>query len=80
MLVDKLMIKNYKRRKTGLGMAWIDYKKAFYLVPPSWILECIRMFGAAQNMVGLIQNSIKQRRTVLKGGSEALLAKIISEE
>ena len=59
-------------------MAWIDYKKAFYLVPPSWILECIRKFGTAQNMVGLIQNSIKQRRTVLKGGSEALLAKIIS--
>ena len=80
MLVDKLIIKNYKRRKTGLGMAWIDYKKAFYLVPPSWILECIRMFGTAQNMVGLIQNSIKQRRTVLKGGSEALLAKVISEE
>ena len=80
LLVDKLIIKNCKRRKTGLGMAWIDYKKAFYLVPPSWILECIRMFGTAQNMVGLIQNSIKQRRTVLKGGSEALLAKIISEE
>ena len=54
LLVDKLIIKNCKRRKTGLGMAWIDYKKAFDLVPPSWILECIRMFAIAQNMVGLI--------------------------
>lgn len=80
LLVDKLIIKNCKRRKTGLGMAWIDYKKAFDLVPPSWILECIRMFGIAQNMVGLIQNSMKQRRTVLTAGSEVLLAKSISEE
>ena len=80
LLVDKLIIKNCKRRKTGLGMAWIDYKKVFGLVPPSWILQCKRMFGIAQNMVGLIQNSIKQRRTVLTAGSEALLAKLISEE
>ena len=80
LLVDKLIIKNCKRRKTGLGMAWIDYKKAFGLVPPSWILQCKRMFGIAQNMVGLIQNSMKQRRTVLTAGSEALLAKLISEE
>lgn len=61
-------------------MAWIDYKKSFDIVPPSWILECMRMFGTAQNMVGLIQNSMKQRRTVLTAVSEALLAKIISEE
>lgn len=42
LLVDKLIIKNYKRRKTGLGMAWIDYKKAFYLVPPlmdTWMYQ-----------------------------------------
>ena len=50
------------------------------MVPPSWILECMRMFDIAQNMVGLIQNSMKQRRTVLTARSEALLAKIISEE
>ena len=40
----------------------------------------MRMFGIAQNMVGLIQNSMKQRRTVSTARSEALLAKIISEE
>ena len=32
----------------------------------------MRMFGIAQNMVGLIQNNIKQWKTVLTTGGEAL--------
>ncbi|XP_068738998.1 uncharacterized protein [Montipora capricornis] len=28
LLIDKMIIKNCKRRKTGLGMAWIDYRKS----------------------------------------------------
>ena len=27
LLIDKMIIKNCKRRKTGLAMAWVDYKK-----------------------------------------------------
>ena len=33
---------------------------------------CMRMFGIAQNMVGLIQNNIKQWKTLLTTGGEAL--------
>ena len=32
---------------------------------------CMRIFGIAQNMVGLIQNNIKQWKTVLTAGGEA---------
>ena len=32
LVIDKLIIKNCKRRKTGLGMAWIGYKKAIHLI------------------------------------------------
>ena len=39
MLVDELIIKNCKRRKTKLGMVWIDYKKAFDMVPPHGYLN-----------------------------------------
>ena len=28
-------------RKKNLSMAWIDYKKAYDMVPDSWILECL---------------------------------------
>ena len=29
LLIDKMMTRNCKRRLTGLGMAWVDYKKAY---------------------------------------------------
>ena len=30
LLIDKMIMKNCKRRQIGLGMAWVDYKKAYY--------------------------------------------------
>ena len=31
-------------------MAWIDYRKAYDLVPRSWVNECMEMFGIAENL------------------------------
>ena len=28
----------------NLAMAWIDYKKAYDMVPQSWILHCLKMY------------------------------------
>ena len=48
LLIDKAILKNFQRRLTNLYMAWIDYRKAY-----SWILECARMTGVAQNIITL---------------------------
>ena len=40
--IDKMVLNDCKKRHTNQGMAWIDYKKAFDLIPHSWILEFIR--------------------------------------
>ena len=72
LLIDKMIITNCKRRKTGLAIAWVDYKKAFDMVPHSWIIKCMRMLGVAQNMIGLVQNSMDKWKTVLTAGSEEL--------
>ena len=57
LLIDKLIIRNCKRKKTGLAMAWVDYRKEFDMVSHSWILHCMTIFGVAQNLIELIQNS-----------------------
>ena len=31
-------------------MAWIDYKKAYNLVPYSWSNECMEMFGIIEDV------------------------------
>ena len=32
-------------RKRKLSVAWIDYKKAYYMVPHSWIIDCLETVG-----------------------------------
>ena len=33
LLIDKMVLKDSKRRHTNLAMAWIDYRKAIFLEP-----------------------------------------------
>ena len=37
LLIDKMIVKDCKRRLTSLAVAWIDYRKAYDMVPHSWI-------------------------------------------
>ena len=47
LLIDKAILKDCRKRHTNLAMAWIDYRKAYDMVPHSWIVECLEMFGIA---------------------------------
>ena len=49
--IDKLVLKNCKNRLTNLCMSWSDFKKAYDMVPHSWITESMKMFGLAENLV-----------------------------
>ena len=40
-------------------MAWIDYKKAFDMVHHIWLKKCT-MFGVAENMQIVLDNSMKK--------------------
>ena len=44
-------------------MAWIDYKKA-YMVPHSWIIEGLDLFGVAENIKGLLVNSMEKWKVI----------------
>ena len=45
-------------------MAWIDYKKT-YMVPHSWIIECLDLFGVAGNIKSLLVNSMEKWKVIL---------------
>ena len=53
-------------------MSWINYRKAYEMVPHSWILECARMVGVAQNIITLIENCMANWKTVLISNQEVL--------
>ena len=72
LLIDKTILKNCRRRLTGLGMAWIDFKKAFDMVLHSWIIKCMTIFGVASNVTKLLENSMKGWRMELSSGGVRL--------
>ena len=50
LLIDKAILKDCRKRRTNLDMAWIDYRKAYDFVPSSRILECPDMLSIADNV------------------------------
>ena len=40
-------------------MAWIDYKKAYDMVPHWWIIKRLDLFEVAENIKSLLVNSVE---------------------
>ena len=51
-------------------MTWIDYKKAYDMVPHSWIKECLEMFGIANNVQDFLNNSMKSWKLELNASGK----------
>jgi len=41
-------------------MAWIDYHKAYDMIPHSWIGECIDLFGVVENTTQFLLGSMRK--------------------
>ena len=72
LLIDKMVIRNCKRRLTNLAMGWIDYEKAYDMIPHSWILKCLKMFGIASNITALMEKAMEKLNVDLVAGNEKL--------
>ena len=49
-------------------MAWIDYKKAYDMVPQSWILHCLKMYKISHEVINFIEQTIRTWRVELTVG------------
>ena len=58
--IDRALIKEVKSRNKNLAITWIDYKKTYDMVPLSWIIECLDLFGVAENIKSLLVNSMEK--------------------
>ena len=63
-----MIIRTCKGRQTELGIAWIDYKKAYDMVPHPWIKKCLTVFGVEENIKGVLNESIEKWCTDLTSG------------
>ena len=60
--LDKYILRNCRRR-TNLCMAWIDFKKAYDMVPHTWIIKTLRVVGVADNLIDLVSRSMCSWKT-----------------
>ena len=70
--IDRAVIKEVKSRNKNLAMAWIDYKKAYEMVSHLWIIECLDLFGVAENIKSLLLNSMENWKVMLCLGNSEL--------
>ena len=70
--IDRAVIKEVKSRNKNLAMSWINYKKAYDMLPHLWIIECLDFFGVAQNIKSLLVNSTEKGKVMLCSGNSEL--------
>ena len=54
LLIDKAVLREVRVKKRCLSMGWIDYRKAYNLLPHLWILEMMGKMKVAGNVEGLL--------------------------
>ena len=48
-----------------MNIGWIDLRKAYDMVPHSWIIESLELVGATKNIVNLLKETMKNWKTNL---------------
>jgi hypothetical protein len=51
LLISKALLQECKRRKKNLGMAWMDYQKAFDRVPHNCIIKSLELIGINNRVI-----------------------------
>ena len=67
--IDRAASKEVKSTNKNLAFACIDYKKAYDMVPHSWITECLDLFGVAENIKSLLVSSMAKWKVMLCSGN-----------
>lgn len=72
LVIDKAIMRDSKGRKTNLAMAWVDYRKAYDMVPHTWLKECLDMYKVDERVARFLKLSMDNWKTVLESGGESL--------
>ena len=70
--IDQHISRESKTRRKNLAMAWIDYKKAYNMVPQSWIIKCLKMYKISHEVINFVAKTMKTWRIELTAGGQSL--------
>ena len=61
-----------KTRRKNLAITWIDYKKAYDLVPQSWLINCFKMYKISHEVINFSEKTMKPWKEKLTVGWRSL--------
>ena len=67
-----MILKEVKHRRKNLSMAWVDYRKAYDMIPHSWLMECLTALKVNQNVRNLLSETMKSWRVEMMCRDEIL--------
>ena len=70
--IDQHILNESKTRRKNLAMVWIDYKKAYNMVPQSWITNCLKMYKISHDVINFLEKTKKTWIVELTAGGSGL--------
>ena len=70
--IDQHILNERKTRQKNLAMALIDFKKAYDMVPRSWIINSLKMHKISDEVINFIDKTMKTWRVKLTAGGRRL--------
>ena len=53
-------------------MAWIDYRKAYDMIPQSWIIDSPKLYKVSNKIIKFIAKTMKTWKVELTAGGKSL--------
>jgi hypothetical protein len=60
LLIDRAIVEDARKKQKNLSICWIDFQKAFDMVPHSWIIQTLRMYKVSEVLVKFLSESMKK--------------------
>ena len=71
--IDHHILNESTTRRKNLAMAWIDFKKAYAMIPQYWIINCLKMYKISHEVIkNFIDKTMKTWRVELTAGGRRL--------
>ena len=70
LFIDRMILREVKMGKKNLPMGWVNYRKAFDMVPHSWVLECLHILGINNTLMKFLEKTMKDWRVELTCANE----------
>ena len=70
--IDQHILNESNTRWKNLAMAWIDYKKAYDMVPHSWIIIRLKMYKISHGVINFIDKTMKTWKVELTARGRSL--------